>query len=67
MKSIMMNLQQNSLERAKNLPYGDPLNPKTVIGPLINQTQLDKAIKNIEKAKKAGVDILLEGKVEGIL
>lgn len=53
------------VERAKNLPYGDPLNPNTVIGPLINQTQLEKAIKNVEKAKNAGADVLLEGKVEG--
>ncbi|WP_068672110.1 aldehyde dehydrogenase family protein [Oceanobacillus sp. Castelsardo] len=53
------------VERAKNVPYGDPLNPNTVVGPLINQTQLQKAIKNVEKAKNAGVDVLLEGKVEG--
>jgi aldehyde dehydrogenase (NAD+) len=53
------------VERAKNIPYGNPLDPNTVIGPLINQTQLGKAIKNVEKAKNAGVDVLLEGKVEG--
>lgn len=53
------------VERAKNLPYGDPLNPNTVVGPLINQTQLEKALKHVEKAKNAGADILLEGKVEG--
>lgn len=53
------------VERAKNLPYGDPLNPNTVIGPLINPTQLEKAINNVEKAKNAGLDVLLEGKIEG--
>lgn len=53
------------VERAKQLPYGDPLNPNTVIGPLINKTQLQKAINNVEKAKNAGADILLEGTVEG--
>lgn len=53
------------VERAKEVPYGDPLNPNTVIGPLINKVQLEKAIQNVEKAKNAGVDILLEGKVEG--
>lgn len=53
------------VERAKNIPYGDPLNPNTVIGPLINQRQLEKAINNVEKAKNSGLDILLEGKVEG--
>lgn len=53
------------VERAKSLPYGDPLDENTVIGPLINQTQLEKAIANVEKAKQSGADILLEGKVEG--
>lgn len=53
------------VERAKNLPYGDPQNPNTVVGPLINQTQLNKAIGNVEKAKSLGADVLLEGKVDG--
>lgn len=53
------------VERAKNLPYGDPLNPNTVVGPLINPKQLDKAISNVEKAKSLGADVLLEGKIEG--
>ena len=52
-------------ERAKTLPYGDPRDPDTVIGPLINRTQLEKAIQNVEKAKQSGADVLLEGKVEG--
>lgn len=53
------------VERAKNLPYGDPQNPNTVVGPLINQRQLEKAIGNVEKAKSSGADVLLEGKVDG--
>ena len=53
------------VERAKNIPYGDPLHSNTVLGPLINQVQLEKAIQNVEKVKSTGVDVLLEGKVEG--
>ena len=53
------------VERAKNISYGDPLHSNTVLGPLINQVQLEKAIQNVEKVKSAGVDVLLEGKVEG--
>ncbi|MFD0944549.1 aldehyde dehydrogenase family protein [Savagea faecisuis] len=53
------------VERAQQLPYGDPLNPNTVVGPLINKTQLEKAVNNVEKAKNAGFDVLLEGNVEG--
>lgn len=53
------------VERVKSLPVGDPLNPNTVVGPLINKTQLEKAKINVKKAKDAGVDVLLEGRVEG--
>lgn len=53
------------VERAKNIPYGDPLNPNTVIGPIINEKQLEKAKANVERAKQLGTDVLLEGKVEG--
>ncbi|MGX9133267.1 aldehyde dehydrogenase family protein [Rummeliibacillus sp. JY-2-4R] len=53
------------VEHAKSLPYGDPKDPSTVIGPLINHVQLDKAIAYINKAKEAGHELLLEGKREG--
>lgn len=49
------------VERAKNLPYGDPSNPTTIIGPLINERQLEKAVQYIEDAKKEGVTVALEG------
>ena len=49
------------VNRAKSLPYGDPLDPSTVIGPLINARQLEKAMNYIEEAKKEGVTIALEG------
>lgn len=48
-------------ERAKNLKSGDPRDPDVVVGPLINKKQLDKSEENIQKAKDAGFDILLEG------
>jgi aldehyde dehydrogenase (NAD+) len=53
------------VERAKALPYGDPRDPKTVIGPLVNQRQLEKAVSVIEEAKRAGVNMALEGKRDG--
>jgi aldehyde dehydrogenase (NAD+) len=56
---------QKFVERAKALPYGDPRDPKTVIGPLINERQLQKALNVIEEAKRDGVKIALEGKREG--
>ncbi|WP_100407456.1 aldehyde dehydrogenase family protein [Bacillus solitudinis] len=52
-------------ERVKSLPYGDPMEPTTVIGPLINEIQVEKALSLIEDAKKDGAKIVLEGKREG--
>ncbi|WP_339230359.1 aldehyde dehydrogenase family protein [Oceanobacillus sp. FSL K6-2867] len=53
------------IEQAAKLPYGDQTNPDTVIGPLINENQIKKVLETIEKAKKDGVKLGLEGKHEG--
>ncbi|RAK14261.1 aldehyde dehydrogenase (NAD+) [Anoxybacillus vitaminiphilus] len=53
------------VEKAKSLPYGDPRDPKTVIGPLINERQMKKALQIIEEAKRDGIKIALEGKRVG--
>ncbi|WMT18380.1 aldehyde dehydrogenase family protein [Parageobacillus toebii] len=50
------------VERAKALPYGDPRDPKMIIGPLINEKQIEKALAIIEEAKKEGAKVALEGK-----
>ncbi|OLS33835.1 aldehyde dehydrogenase family protein [Bacillus sp. MRMR6] len=47
--------------RASALPYGDPSDPKTVIGPLVNERQLEKALQYIEDAKCEGATVALEG------
>jgi len=51
--------------RSKELKYGDPADPNVIVGPLINKEQMDKSLRNIQKAKDAGYDILLEGKQIG--
>ncbi len=53
------------VEKAQNLAYGDPSDPNTVIGPMINKQQLEKAIRHIDLAKKEGAVVALEGKLEG--
>lgn len=53
------------VERARSLPYGDPYDPGTVIGPLINQRQLEKAMNVIEEAIRNGAKMALEGKRVG--
>lgn len=54
-------------ERVKAIPCGDPTNPETIVGPLINEEQADKASKIIEDAKNAGAKVALEGSRDGNL
>ncbi|WP_134704243.1 aldehyde dehydrogenase family protein [Ammoniphilus sp. YIM 78166] len=56
---------QKFVERAKSLPYGDPSNPATVIGPLVNETQMQKALQYIEDAKREGATVAFEGQRVG--
>ncbi|MGG7618417.1 aldehyde dehydrogenase family protein [Bacillus coreaensis] len=51
--------------RAKELPYGNPSDPQTIIGPLINEHQITKALQYIEEAKQEGATVALEGKRVG--
>jgi aldehyde dehydrogenase (NAD+) len=43
------------VERARKLKAGDPNEPDTVIGPLINQKQFKAAMSHIEKGRAAGI------------
>ncbi|MYL45657.1 aldehyde dehydrogenase family protein [Virgibacillus halodenitrificans] len=47
--------------KANELKYGDPRDPDVVVGPLINEKQVERAQDIINKAKEAGFDMLLEG------
>ncbi|QKY70767.1 aldehyde dehydrogenase family protein [Lentibacillus sp. CBA3610] len=51
--------------RSKEVKHGDPRDPDVIIGPLINEEQMEKSLNNIQKAKDAGYDILLEGEQIG--
>ncbi|MFB4162409.1 aldehyde dehydrogenase family protein [Alteribacillus sp. JSM 102045] len=53
------------VEKVKALPYGNPGDPNTVIGPLVNKKQMEKALGFIEEAKRGGATPVLEGKREG--
>lgn len=55
------------VERARNLKVGDPRLADTVIGPLINQKQLDGALARLKAAKDAGIRQLLGAPHEGLL
>lgn len=47
---------------AKQLRLGDPLNPKTHVGPLINQAQLDRVESYVRVGINEGAKLILGGK-----
>lgn len=52
-------------ERAQGLKVGDPRNPETVIGPIINEKQLNKIKTHVDEAVQAGAKPLCGGKHDG--
>lgn len=53
------------VERARKLKVGDPNQPDTVIGPLINEKQFRAALGHVEKARAAGIRQVLGEKPAG--
>lgn len=53
------------VDRARQLPTGDPAQDSTVIGPIINRSQLDSIQTKIENAKHDGAKVALDGPVSG--
>jgi aldehyde dehydrogenase (NAD+) len=49
------------LERVKKMRPGDPLDPKTRLGPLVSQAQMEKVLGYIEKGKTEGARLLAGG------
>lgn len=49
-------------KRLSQAPYGDPLDPKVIVGPLINERQVEKILSLVETAKEEGTRLILEGK-----
>ena len=49
----------------RTLPAGDPADPATVIGPIINSTQLKGLEDKIARARKEGARVVLEGQADG--
>ncbi|WP_295485266.1 aldehyde dehydrogenase family protein [uncultured Pseudomonas sp.] len=52
-------------ERVKALKVGDPSDPATVVGPVINQKQLQGLLDKIAKARQEGARVVVEGQVQG--
>lgn len=53
--------------RVRELPCGDPNDPKTVIGPVINAKQLAGHLAHIQGAREAGARLLVGGDPRGLV
>lgn len=52
------------IEAAEKLVLGDPLNPKTQVGAIIDTAQVERMIAFIERAKEQGAKLVLGGKAD---
>jgi aldehyde dehydrogenase (NAD+) len=53
---------ERMVEKVKNMKIGDPMDPKTTIGPVVSQKQLDRVLNYIEIGKKEGAKVAIGGK-----
>jgi len=60
-KSIYADFAQKFAERARRLVVGDPLDEKTIVGPMISQAHLAKVRSYIELGPKEGATLLCGG------
>ena len=49
------------VERSRTVPVGDPLDPKTKVGAIATDEQLDKIIELVDSGRAEGADLLLGG------
>jgi vanillin dehydrogenase len=53
------------VERVSQLKAGDPRNPETDLGPLMNQRQAETFMKQVQRGIDEGAKVALRGKLEG--
>jgi acyl-CoA reductase-like NAD-dependent aldehyde dehydrogenase len=66
-RSLYPRFLEKYVDRVSRLKVGDPRDPQTDIGPLINKAQADTLSKQIQKGIAEGARPVLQGKVEGNL
>ncbi|GAB1509744.1 benzaldehyde dehydrogenase [Actinophytocola sp. KF-1] len=66
-RDVFDEFAERYVAKAASLPVGDPRDPETVIGPLINQRQADRLAEQVEQGIAEGARPLLRGEVNGTL
>ena len=60
-QSIYADFVQKFTERARRIPVGDPMDEKTIVGPMISQAHLSKVHSYIELGPREGATLLCGG------
>jgi acyl-CoA reductase-like NAD-dependent aldehyde dehydrogenase len=63
--SVAKEFIEKFVKKASAYKVGNPKEPDTIIGPLINQQQLNKVKKSVDAAVRDGAKILCGGKADG--
>jgi acyl-CoA reductase-like NAD-dependent aldehyde dehydrogenase len=66
-KGIAAEFTKKLKERAEALPMGDPTNPATAIGPLINRRAVDKVHAQVEEAVAGGANLVTGGQFDNLV
>jgi len=65
-EAIADEFTERFVEKVKTLKVGDPREKANVIGPIINQRQLDKIHSQVTEAIEQGAELLVGGQHEGL-
>ena len=66
-ESIAEEFTEKLKARAESLPMGDPTNPATAIGPLINQKAVDKVQAHVDEAVAGGASLVTGGRSDDLV
>ncbi|GAA1909161.1 aldehyde dehydrogenase family protein [Streptomyces durmitorensis] len=66
-RSLEAEFTERFVAKVASLKVGDPADPSTHIGPLINSSQADAVTKTVDQAVAAGAKALLHGSTDGNL
>jgi len=66
-RSVYAQFLEKYVARVSGLKVGDPRDPQTDLGPLMNKNQADTLMRQIQRGVQEGAKPVLQGKAEGTL
>jgi aldehyde dehydrogenase (NAD+) len=65
-KSVAAAFTEKLVEKVSGFKVGNPKDPETIIGPIINKYQLEEIKKSVDSAVRDGALVLCGGRAEGL-